>query len=348
MTCEAINVNALEAIYAHFYRQRKREAELQLTHFENVRVFSVGNLTVGGTGKTPAVQWLAARLENDRIKTAIIARGYGGEYSQNGAIVSDGERILLDAKQAGDEAILHARALPKTPVVIGRNRVQATKIAIEEFAPQAIVLDDGFQFWSLARDFDLVLLDACAPFGNGKLLPLGRLREPKAELARATGVLLTRCDAASAEELQSAKTEILKFAEAPIFVSRHVPMKLRDEKSGENFDLERLRGSRVGVISALANNDPFFDSLHACGAQVGSTLARRDHHYWCESEVRAFAERAQKEDAQAIVTTEKDAVKIDAHWCATLPLWSLKIELQIENENELWQLIQEQLDEPGA
>lgn len=332
-----------EKIYAHFYRQRKREAEARRTHFENVRVFSVGNLTVGGTGKTPAVQWLARRLENAKIKTAIVARGYGGEYSQRGAVVSDGERVLLNAIQAGDEAILHARNLPRTPVVIGRDRVAATKIAIEKFAPQAILLDDGFQFWSLSRAFDLVLMDARAPFGNGKLLPVGRLREPKTELARASGVLLTRADAASSEELQNAKSEIRNFSDAPIFVSRHAPIGLRDESSDEIFGLEKLRDLRIAAFSALANNNSFFDSLRSHGAEVGSTLARRDHHLWRESEVRTFAARAQKENAQAILTTEKDAVKTDANWCAPLSLWSLKIELEIENENALWQLIKEKI-----
>jgi tetraacyldisaccharide 4'-kinase len=332
-----------EAIYAHFYRQRKRQAQSRRVSFENVRVFSVGNLTTGGTGKTPAVQWLVRRLENAGMKTAIVARGYGGEYSRCGAFVSDGARILLDARQAGDEAILHARALPQTPVVIGRDRVAATKTALEKFALQAIVLDDGFQFWSLARDFDLVLLDARAPFGNGKLLPLGRLREPQKELARASGVLLTRAESASPEELQNAKNEIRKFSGAPVFVSRHTPVGLRDEGSGEILELEKLRGQRVAALAALANNQSFFDSLRAHGAVAGSTLGRRDHHRWRENEVRAFVERAQKDGAQAILTTEKDAVKMDARWCAPLPLWSLRIELQIENEDGLWRLIQKYL-----
>ncbi len=343
-------MNPLEKIYAHFYRQRKREAEARRTQFENVRVFSVGNLTVGGTGKTPAVQWLAQRFKNAGIETVIIARGDGGEYSQRGSVVSDGKRVLMNAQQAGDEAMTHARALPQTPVVIGRNRVAATKLAIEKFAPQAIVLDDGFQFWSLSRDFDLVLLDARAPFGNGKLLPLGRLREPKTELARASGVLLTRADAATSEELDRAKNEIQKSSNAPIFVSRHAPVGLRDENSGEVFGLEKLDELKIASLSALANNVSFFDSLRACGAQAGSTLARRDHHRWRENEVRSFVKRAQSENAQVIVTTEKDAVKIDANWCAPLSLWSLRIELQIENENKLWQLIENKIsfNEPGA
>lgn len=328
-----------EKIYAHFYRRRKREAERKRVRFEKVRLVSVGNITAGGTGKTPSVQWLVRRLENAGLKTVIVARGYGGEYSRCGAVVSDGARILLNARQAGDEAMLHARALPRTPVVIGRERVAAVTLAIERFAPQAIVLDDGFQYWSLARDFDIVLLDARRPFGNLKLLPMGRLREPAAEIARASALLLTRAAAASPQELGQSKRDVRSFTGAPLFVSRHAPLALQDEASGARLEVETLRGQRVAALAALADNASFFDSLRACGAQVGSTLARRDHHRWRADEVRKFSQRAWRDGAQAILATEKDAVKMNAAWCAPLPLWSLQIELQIENEDALWQLI---------
>ena len=167
-------MNFAEAVYHHFYRRRRRQAESALAVFREARIVSVGNLTTGGTGKTPAVQWLAHRLNETGVKTVIVARGYGGDFSAKGAIVSDGEKVLLNARQAGDEAVLHARALKGTPVVIGRDRVAATRRAIDEFAPQVVLLDDGFQFWSLSRDFDLVLLDARRPFGNAGASPPAR------------------------------------------------------------------------------------------------------------------------------------------------------------------------------
>lgn len=289
------------------------------------------------------MQWLARRLQNADVKTAIIARGYGGEYSARGAIVSDGAKTSLNARQAGDEAVLHARALPSTPVVIGRDRVRATHMAIEKFAPQVILLDDGFQYWSLARDFDLVLLDARRPFGNGKLLPIGRLREPQSELRRAQGVLLTRADKASEQELKRARQEIRRFTDAPIFHSSHAPVYLRDEASGARIELDVLNHKPIAVLSALAHNADFVQSLQARGAQVESTLARRDHHAWQENEVRNFAREAIAKGAQALVMTEKDAVKIEPNWSQSLALWSLVIELKIENEDELWQLISSQI-----
>ena len=335
-------MNLAEAVYQHFYWRRKRQAESARAVFSQTHVISVGNITTGGTGKTPAVQWLARRLQNAGVKTVIIARGYGGAHSAQGAIVSDGKKILLNARQAGDEAVLHARALPSTPVLIGRDRIKATRIALEKFAPQIILLDDGFQYWSLARDFDLVLLDARRPFENGKLLPVGRLREPKSELGRADGVLLTRSDRASDSELKRTLDEVRILTDAPIFQSSHAPIYLRNEAGGEQIELQKLHQQPIAVLSALANNENFHQSLKACGANVICALAKSDHHSWQQKEVRSFAREAKAKGAQFLVTTEKDAVKLDSHW-SDLPLWSLVIELQIENEDELWKLISKRI-----
>jgi tetraacyldisaccharide 4'-kinase len=332
-------VNLAETVYRHFYRQRKREAENKRVAFSQIALLAVGNLTTGGTGKTPAVQRLARRLQQEKLKVAVVGRGYGGEYSARGAIVSDGERIFLDAREAGDEAVLHARALSGVPVVIGRDRVAAVKMAIEKFSPAVVVLDDAFQYWSLARDFDLVLLDARRPFGNGKLLPAGRLREPEEELRRAGGVLLTRADEASAAELHACRNAVKNLTSAPIFHASHVATAWRDEASGERQALEALSGQRVAAFSAVADNAAFFNSLAQRGLQLASTLARRDHHQWRESEIRKFAQAAKAQGAAAIVTTEKDAVKITPRWTQPLPLYSVVIELQIENEFGLWELI---------
>jgi len=332
-----------EAIYAHFYRRRKSEAESKRTRFEQTRIISVGNITTGGTGKTPATAWLVRRLQSEGQSVAVVGRGYGGELSSQGAVVSDGKTILLNAAQAGDEALLHARSLPGVPVVIGRDRVAVVQLAIEKFAPQVIVLDDGFQYWSLERNFDLVLLDARLPFGNGKLLPVGRLREPQSELERASAVLLTRADAASQAQLQQTQEEIRRFSAAPIFVSSHAPQGLRNEAGGAVQELGFLRGQRVAALAALANNEPFFQLLKEQRAEVVETLGRRDHHHWQEKEVREFAAKAQKRGAGLLITTEKDAVKIAPEWCAPLPLFSLQIALQIENEAGLWELVKSRI-----
>lgn len=337
-------LSVLEAIYAHFYRRRKSEAESKRTRYEQVRIVSVGNITTGGTGKTPATAWLVRRLQNEGFAVAVVGRGYGGELSAQGAVVSDGREVLLNAAQAGDEALLHARSLPGVPVVIGRDRVAAVQMAIEKFAPQVVVLDDGFQYWSLERDFDLVLLDARQPFGNGKLLPVGRLREPVTALARASAILLTRAEAANAVQLQDTRDAIRALTSAPIFVSNHAPHGVRSEAEGIVEALGSLRGRDVAALAALANNEPFFQALRQQGANVVKTMARRDHHPWREKELRDFVgEAAERYGAQIVVTTEKDAVKIKPEWCTPLPFFSVQIELQIENEAGLWQLVQSQL-----
>jgi tetraacyldisaccharide 4'-kinase len=329
-------VNGLERIYRHFYRKRRRAAEKNCSAFEEVAVFSVGNLTTGGTGKTPTVQWLARRLLAEGLKVAAVARGYGGQYSARGALVANGEKLLLNAQQAGDEALLHARALPGVAVAIGRDRVAAVKSVVESFAPDAVVLDDGFQYWSLERDFDLVLLDARRPLGNGQLLPTGRLREPCEELRRADAVLLTRAEHTSQAEREQTQKLVENLTDAPCFFASHQVVAVRDEASGARCALEEFAKRRVAALAALADNAGFFQSLQAHGMQMVSALSRRDHHCWRQSEVESFARRAQELRAEAILTTEKDAVKLDAAWARVLPIYSVVIEVHIEDEAELW------------
>ena len=320
-----------EAIYRALYRRRKAKFARGGADV-GVPVVSVGNITVGGTGKTPAVQWTARELLKTGRRVAIVARGYGGAQSGRGAVVSDGAELLLNAREAGDEPFLHARTLPGVPVLIGVDRVAAARRAVEECGAEIIVLDDAFQFWSLKRDFDLVLLDARRPFDNGHLLPAGRLREPPGELQRASAILLTRCDAATPEQIAASRRHIAGFSQAPIFQSNHAPTGVRDEATGDIWPLGKLDGVPVGALSALAHNASFFETLTRCGARIESRLARRDHHLWQEAEVRNFARQAQKNGAQAIVTTEKDAVKMRAAWAEPLPLWSLVIELELGDD----------------
>jgi tetraacyldisaccharide 4'-kinase len=169
------------------------------------------------------------------------------------------------------------------------------------------------------------------------------LREPPAELKRADGVLLTRADLASAAELQHAREAVENLTDAPLFRASHAPVALRDEASGARLALEVLAGQSVAALSAVADNAGFFHSLEACGVQLASTRARRDHHRWREDEMKTFARRAQERGAVAVVTTEKDAVKIEPSWAHPLPLYSVVIELQIENEAELWERIRSRL-----
>lgn len=332
-----------EAIYRFFLERRRARFTSNPAIISGCFVVSVGNISSGGTGKTPAVQLLARGLQQRGKNVAVVCRGHGGSLSKAGALVSDGETLFCDARQAGDEAVLHARALPGIGVVIGCNRIEACRRAVEKLNCDAIVLDDALQFWSLARDFDLVLLDARQPFGNGHLLPRGRLREPMDELKRADACLLTRCDLASPDCLERNRVLVAQHTTAPIFLSNHVAHTLRDEANAQIFPLEVLRDAKIGALSAIADNDGFLQSLEKSGARIVASQSAFDHHHWRESEVRRFAKAAQRKGAQFLVTTEKDAVKIDANWCAPLSLRSVRIALQMDEEDKLWAQIEARL-----
>lgn len=336
-------LNAAERCYRFLLERRRRRFTSQpATRIEGCKIVSVGNLTTGGTGKTPTVQYIARHLQNRNKRVAIVSRGYGGSLSGAGAIVSNGKQTLLNARQAGDEPLLHARSLRQIPVLIGRDRVAAARRAVREFNSEIVVLDDGFQFWSLARDVDLVLLDALRPFDNGHLLPRGHLRESPDALCRADAILFTRTDSASKARRDATRELAARYTEAPIFWSRHAPVSLRDERSHDagEIPLEKLNGARVHALSALANNPGFRSTLEKCGAHVEAHTTRRDHHRWRRDELIRVLEKAKAAGA-IVVTTEKDAVKLAREWYEkngvasnavasnAVALWSLCIELQL-------------------
>ncbi|PQV65349.1 lipid-A-disaccharide kinase [Abditibacterium utsteinense] len=330
--------------------QRRRAANLARRDAQTplCPIVSVGNLTTGGTGKTPAVQWLCQALQSQGRSVGIASRGYGGSFSEKSALVSDGKTIFLSPFQAGDEAVLHARNLSGAIVAIAKNRHRAVQMCVENGA-EIVVLDDGFQFWSLERAFDLILMDAKNPFGNGHLLPRGRLREEPAALGRASAILLTRCERASPQEMERARLQIGQQSCAPIFCSNHAPRDLRDEKSGEIVPLDWLQGRTIKAFAGLADNSQFYNALTKLGAQKIGHLARErgDHHAWKSRDFRWLdSEKNPKNSVHAaaipVVTTEKDAVKLDPFWFDG-PLFSLRIELRIENEAELLNCISSKL-----
>jgi len=314
-----------EAIYARNLEKRKRRFLRAAQRIEDCAVVSVGNISLGGTGKTPAVQFIVRTLQSRGARVAVVARGYRGKLSDRGAVVSNGEKILLDARDCGDEPLLHARALPGVIVVIGRDRIAAAKRAVE-IGADVVVLDDAFSYWSLARDFDVVLLDARRPFDNGHLLPRGRLRESPQELKRADAILLTRCDLADENQLMQSRESIARLSGAPLWETRHAPVSLIC-KNGKTTSLEDLRGARLGAVSALADNANFAASLRVLGAEVVAHAARRDHHFWSAAELQRAVAQAKANGANCVVTTEKDIVKFPA--CEfDLPIFALRIQLQ--------------------
>ncbi|MFZ4767227.1 MAG: tetraacyldisaccharide 4'-kinase [Roseimicrobium sp.] len=333
-------------------------------HHLGVPVISIGNLTVGGTGKTPVAELLARSLQQQGRKVAILSRGYkskrqkrakiwtkwlagirGEKLPQNPPrVVSDGETVLLDSHNAGDEPYMLARNLPGVPVVVDKDRVKAGLHAIEKFGADILLLDDGFQYLRLKHRLDMVLVDRTAPWGNGFLLPRGTLREPPGHLRRASYIFLTKCDG-------SDNTSVIKELRrhnrvAEIIECRHKPTHLEDIRTRERFPLERLYGAHVGAVSGIAVPESFENGLRKLGAKIDATLRFADHHRFSEKEIRQFIERCERRDVEMIVTTEKDYVRFPDIAECDVPICFLRVEIDIINGKEVFRRMIRILCEP--
>ena len=289
-------------------------------------VVCVGNLTVGGTGKTPTVITLARRLTDGGRKVAVLLRGYG-RIGSGVEVVSDGRDLFRDWRWAGDEAVLLAKNLPGVPIVIGGDRMVAGRLAVQRFGPDTLLLDDGFQHRRLHRDLDLVMLDATDPFGGGRLLPRGRLREPVAALLRAHAVILSRTDQASElAELRRRLEQVIPGT--PQVLTRHRPSSLTDCAGSRGRPLESLRARRVLAVSGIANPQAFHRTLGDLGAAVVAALAFPDHHPYDPADLARVEAAARVAGAELIVTTEKDAVRMPAS-ASSWPILVLRVDLDI-------------------
>jgi tetraacyldisaccharide 4'-kinase len=290
------------------------------------RVVCVGNLTVGGTGKTPTVITLARRLTDAGRKVVVLLRGYGRAGS-GVEVVSDGRDLSLDWTRAGDEAVLLAKSLAGVPVVVGGNRVAAGRLAVQRFGPDTLLLDDGFQHRRLHRDLDLVMLDATDPFGGGRLVPRGRLREPLMALTRAQAVILSRTDQAS--ELTGLRRHLEQLLPGiPQILTRHRPVLLFELADGKERSLESLRGCRVLAVSGIANPLAFHRTLADLGAVIVARLAFPDHHPYTASDLMRVDALARETGAEMIVTSEKDAVRMPSG-VSFWPIYILRVHLEI-------------------
>jgi tetraacyldisaccharide 4'-kinase len=272
-------------------------------------VVSVGNLAVGGAGKTPAAMAIAGRLQARGRAVALLSRGYGA-VRRDARVVADAGRVLLSAAEGGDEPVLVARRLPGVRVLCGPRRSELARLALEGLGADALLLDDGFQHRALARDLDVVVLDAANPFGNGHLLPRGPNREPPSALGRAGLVWLSRADRAGAEGLEGLRALAREATGRDPVESRHEVVDVVDAALERSLGRDALRGRRVLALSGLARPASFRATLEGLGAEVARERVFPDHHRFSGGEVEAVLAEAAAAGCGLVATTEKDAVRL--------------------------------------
>lgn len=279
----------------------------------SVPVISVGNITAGGTGKTPFVTYISRYFLAKGLKPAILLRGYKAKDNSKSQIVSDGKTIYLKPEESGDEAYLLAKSLPNVAILIGRNRSESAQKATSELNVDVLIVDDGFQHRKLGRDIDLVLVDSTNPFGYNNVIPAGLLREPLTGFKRASFVVLTKTNQVDDEKLNNIKAEIKKYAEDVIIASSiHKPFDLQYIENWENGDLTGVENvKKVLALSAIGNPQSFKNTLEEANLEVVDMISYRDHHAYSIADLEKAQALAQELAVDAIAITEKDAVKIE-------------------------------------
>jgi tetraacyldisaccharide 4'-kinase len=329
----------------YFYRKRIfRERAL------GCLVISVGNLTVGGTGKTPIVEKFARALQAGGRRVAILSRGYKSVPRKRSwldrlrrsmveppRIVSDGKSLLLDSRTAGDEPYMLAHNLKDVVVLVDKDRVKSGLLAIDKWKIDTLLLDDGLQYLHLKHRLDIVLVDRQAPFGNEFLLPRGTLREAPRNLRRASYIFITKNTGESNEALIQRIRRYNRTAE--IIECAHRPLYLQNVFTGERLPLERLRDAFIGSICGIAAPESFEGALKKLGADVDLAKRYIDHHYYTEAELTTFINRCIRRDLAMIVTTEKDAVRMPhlPEADVKVPICFLRVEIEILSGHESWE-----------
>jgi tetraacyldisaccharide 4'-kinase len=313
-------------------------------------VISIGNLTVGGTGKTPIVEKFARALQTGGRRVAILSRGYKSvpkpskrtflQRLRQGTedpprVVSDGQSLLLDSLTAGDEPYMLAHNLKDVIVLVDKDRVKSGIMAIDKWNVDTLLLDDGLQYLHLKHRLDIVLIDRQAPFGNEFLLPRGTLREPPRNLRRASYIFITK---STGESNQALIERIRKYNRtAEIIECTHKPLYLQNIITGEQIPLERLRGTYIGSLCGIAAPESFEGGLRNLGAHVDLAKHYIDHHRYTEAELQSFINRCIRRDLEMIVTTEKDAVRMPRLGETPVPIYFLRVEIDILSGHESWE-----------
>lgn len=357
---EGGRANALKFVLGGFAKVYQQAVQLRLGLYRRrlfrpqelgCPVVSVGNLTVGGTGKTPVAEMLARELQRRGRRVAILSRGYKSvprPFAQRlrnklfkhldlfpPRIVSDGKDVLLDSRRAGDEPHMLAKNLPGVCVLVDKDRVKSGLHALRHFGSDVLLLDDGLQYQRLRHRIDVVLVDSQAPFGNEHLLPRGTLREPPANLRRASYIIVTKSGPQPDEALLARLRRLNRTA--AIIECNHAPRHWQDLRTGEKLPLDHLRGRHVGAMSGIARPESFEEGVRQLGAKVEVTKAFADHHRFTKKEILRFLEWCDRRSLDALVTTEKDAVRFPEIDEPKVPMLFLRVEIEILRGREHWE-----------
>lgn len=300
-------------------------------------VISIGNLTVGGTGKTPAVEHAVRTLIGLGARPAVVSRGYG-RRSTEVQVVADGRAVLLDAPSAGDEPYLLARRLGSVPVLVGADRYEAGRLAVSRFGVTAVVLDDGFQHRSVVKDLEIVLVRAANPWGNGRLLPAGPLREPFAALARAHLIVVSGAPASDAVERVA--TVAFRYAPGiPVIAGGHEPVECWEARATMREPATSLAGKRLVGFAGIAWPEGFRRTLEGLGVKLADFEAFPDHVWYRAADLERLAGRATAAGAEGLVTTEKDWVRLGALPVPALPLYVLAVRFALRTGEDVFRAL---------
>jgi len=333
--CSAIKIRSLIYKYGLI-----RQFQLSCT------VISVGNITWGGTGKTPAVIMIAKQLQEMGKRVAVLSRGYRREKKKGEmSVVSDGSRVILSPRETGDEPYLLSKNLPGVPIIVGKNRIKSGRYAVDNFGTEVLVLDDGFQYWRLKKNLEILTIDSSNPYGNGYLIPRGQLREPISDLCRGEIFLLTRTDLVSRNVLDTLITELHSLnSEAIILETVHQPKSLQTLLSDEKRGLDFIKDRKVVAFSSIGNPYSFEKTLENLSAKIVRIFQFPDHYYYSQKDLLKIEETCRnglEKGETVLITTEKDGVQLKR---AVSPeteailrkIWVLKVELEISEREEVW------------
>ncbi len=324
----------LSAVFSAITRTRNALYERGTFRSTNLNrpVISVGNITTGGTGKTPLVEFVARTVAEQGKRVCILTRGYGRKDSKQRIIVSDGSSVFSNPTEAGDEPYLLARNLPGVAVISDANRISAGQGAIKHLRTECFVLDDGFQHRQLARDLDIVTIDAMNPWGGGELLPFGGLREPLEGLKRTSCLVLTRCDQVD-DVSETVRTLAQLSGDRPIFKS-HMKMARVVALNEAPDDVPK----KLATFCAIGNPGSFIESVRQQDHEIVFQTSFRDHYIYTQADIDKLVHDAKRAGAECLITTAKDAVKL-TNLAIGLPCYSLEIEIEIDEPEEFRNLL---------